>query len=619
MNLRGGLFLRNFSFVAACLVAAAAYGQQSVITDWSTHHVIFSNPGSEMNALMQGKRQAWQRLVYNPRYQMQQLGRSTVWANRLTKLQAAIPEPRTNGISTGRGLRTPIAEPRSNADSVWGPTGGPIDWAVSIAPAGSGTALGMDPVTFASFDNPSCGGDYVAFPVDIGGRSGTGDGQANIVGFNNLYKGTCTGSVPTVAFAYFVGEGSVQTSPVISLDGTKLAFIESKNGTTGTRSNFHVLTLGTTGNNGSVYNSPAVPHTIVDNGTTTTTTATNNATDRYITLQANPNVTRSSPYIDYANDVAYVGDDNGELHKFTGVFNGTLTEVTTGGWPFTVASGEVLTGPMLDSTSGNIVVGAGSDLYCIVSASPAYCATRSVNVANGVTSSSASIDPPIVDSTAEMVYSEAEATSDCGKHCTDTASILMQAPISASGFGSAIRVAMGAGGTDLFSGDFDNEYYSSATGTGHLYFCGNTANAATPELYSVAITDGVMANSSTAIYQLVLTGQAGTKVSCTPLTEAFNGTTDFMFVGVQGQAAPAACNYSEGASHHTSGCILSFILPSSGAAPSAPNAVYSLRGNNSGASGIVIDNESNEAGTSQIYFTNLVTGTATQVAQNGLD
>ena len=34
----------------------------------------------------------------------------------------------------------------------------------------------------------------------------------------------------------------------------------------------------------------------------------------------------SSPYVDYASDVLYVGDDSGNLHKFTGVFNGTPAE-----------------------------------------------------------------------------------------------------------------------------------------------------------------------------------------------------------------------------------------------------------------------------------------------------
>lgn len=618
MKLRANAFICNLLWAATGLAVGVvpAYAQQGVVIDWSTRHVIFSNPGTEMDALMHGRRLEWQRLVSNPRFRMQQLRRSAEWANRLSRLNAAMGEPRANADSLGGELNAAIAEPRTNAASTWGRTATPIDWAAKIAPGGAGTALGMFPAVWANFDTPSCSGDYVLFPVDVAGHSGTGTGQANFVGFHNLYAGTCTtGAVPSVDFAYYVGTGAVQNSPVLSLDGTKVAFVESLAG----GSHFHVFTLGTTGGNGTAYNSPAVARTIVDNGTTITTTATNNATDTYVTMHGNVMVTRSSPFIDYTNDVAYVGDDTGKLHKFTGVFNGTLAEVTTGGWPFTVDSGSTLNGPVLDSTSGNIFVGGGGDAYCIVASTPAFCSSKSVNVSNGTASSGASLDPPIIDSTVEMLYSEAVATDSCGSHCSDSTSVLMQASVSASGFGAPVRVNMGAGGTNLHSGDFDNIYYNSASGTGNFYFCGNRSSAATPELYRVAITNGVMANSSTPLYQLVSTGNTGTKVSCTPLTEAFNGTTDFMFVGVQGQAASTNCDYKTGNTTHTSGCIYSFVLPSSGAAPGGPSAELSLHGNNSGASGIVIDNESSEPGASQIYFTNLVHGDATQAAQNGLD
>ena len=97
-------------------------------------------------------------------------------------------------------------------------------------------------------------------------------------------------------------------------------------------SRFHVLTLGTNGNsgcpnsspcNGNQFNSPTVPGTL------------NNAVGTKITMNGNVGATRSSPFVDYTGDIAYVGDDSGKIHKFTGVFKGTPTEVTSGGWPFT--------------------------------------------------------------------------------------------------------------------------------------------------------------------------------------------------------------------------------------------------------------------------------------------
>jgi outer membrane protein assembly factor BamB len=93
--------------------------------------------------------------------------------------------------------------------------------------------------------------------------------------------------------------------------------------------------------------------------------------------------TRSSPFVDYQNDIAYVGDDAGKLHKFIGVFMGTPTEAGSP-WPFTVATGVILTGPVFDSgTSQNIFV-AGSDgkLYCVNFAGAA-CSTPSITAGSG--------------------------------------------------------------------------------------------------------------------------------------------------------------------------------------------------------------------------------------------
>ena len=55
---------------------------------------------------------------------------------------------------------------------------------------------------------------------------------------------------------------------------------------------------------------------------------------------ANANAdTGSSPFYDYTHDALYVGDDASVLHKFVNVFGitgATPSEVTTGGWPFTI-------------------------------------------------------------------------------------------------------------------------------------------------------------------------------------------------------------------------------------------------------------------------------------------
>jgi hypothetical protein len=68
-----------------------------------------------------------------------------------------------------------------------------------------------------------------------------------------------------------------------------------------------------------------------------------------------PNDTFSSPFYDYADDVLYVGDDNGNLHMFTPVFNGPLAEVTTSPWPVLLNAGRSVTGT-LSTTSPNVTL-----------------------------------------------------------------------------------------------------------------------------------------------------------------------------------------------------------------------------------------------------------------------
>jgi len=114
------------------------------------------------------------------------------------------------------------------------------DWSVALV--GGRVAFGMSPAVFV-FDasaTPDCANDYAVFGLDVAGITG---GQANLVGFNNLYSGAggiCGSGGPSVLFAYntTLFGGKIMTSPVLSLDGTKIAFVESGI----TSSVFHVLT-----------------------------------------------------------------------------------------------------------------------------------------------------------------------------------------------------------------------------------------------------------------------------------------------------------------------------------------------------------------------------------------
>jgi hypothetical protein len=116
----------------------------------------------------------------------------------------------------------------------------PVDWSVSL---GTGSvAQEQYPAMFAESSTPSCSDDYVVFALDVAGAKG---GQANLIGINQLYSGTnpaegICGTTPHVNWAYngSTAGGTILTSPTLSLDGTKVAYVESASSS----SILHILT-----------------------------------------------------------------------------------------------------------------------------------------------------------------------------------------------------------------------------------------------------------------------------------------------------------------------------------------------------------------------------------------
>jgi len=441
--------IRSFQLVAMALVVTwlmpSAFAQSQpyvdgIVDDWTTHHVIFSNPGTEEEAIKRGKLGEWQNIVSDTRYRMQQARRYGPFAeSTITRGSAppagqpvtGVPLPMAAQPEDGGGSVLRIHHPLSPLP-IYHPQRQSLhaDWSVQIAGGAGLTALNVYAAkfTFSPIASPSCTNDFVVFPTGVAGNSTQ---AANIFGFNNLYAGTCT-LAPTTMFAYFLGTGTIQTSPVLSLDGTKVAFVESVTG----GSIFHVLTMDKRGNsgcpnsspcNGTSFNGPpAVACTV--NGTRSC--SINNAVDTKITMSGGVSDTRSAPYVDYSGDIAYVGDDSGKLHKFTGVFMGTPAEAGSP-WPVTVKAGVILTSPVFDQgTSQNIFVGgSGSNLWCITKAGVA-CSNASIPV--GGVGGTPIIASPILDSTNQTVFAVADSTTNA---------VLVQATTSL-----ASRVAVPIGG-----------------------------------------------------------------------------------------------------------------------------------------------------------------------------
>lgn len=479
-----------------------------------------------------------------------------------------------------------------------------VDWSVNLGGAGSAIAPGMYPAKYSFNVNaaPDCTNDFVVFALHVAGASN----QATIVGYSNLYTepggtGFCPGTGPTVKWAYNTG-GAINTSPTLSLDGRKVAWVASANPPV-----LHVLTIGTTGSNGTSVTSPAVAGT------------GNNAVDTEIAY-GSVGDTRSSPFVDYTHDVAYVAADDGKIYKFTGIFRSTPTQVTTSGWPLQIIDGanHVIVGPVFDSVSKNLYYAddIGDFTYIReVGSTVGVCIGQPVPPCWGQASYSLTstahpiVEPPIVDSALQKVY--VFVGNDNSGHAH-----VLQTDTQLSSF--APEPPIGQGGMDMFGGVFDHNYFSSPS-TGFLYVCGYPPSApnSSPVLYRIGFNSAGKMNSTHDANLLALSSNS-VVTRCSPMTEFFNTSAgkDWLFVSV-----PTGCVATGGGA---GGCIMSFDITGG-----FPAAATQGRPEAGGTSAIVVDNVSTQPQASSIYFTTLGNttcgdgvsggGCAVKLTQSGLN
>jgi hypothetical protein len=327
----------------------------------------------------------------------------------------------------------------------------------NFQPAPGGGQSTAAKYTFDVNAAPSCANDFVAVGIAATPASG---GQANIVGVNNLYRpgggSNCT-SGPTVTFAYASGTGQVPASVAISLNGTQLAYVENLSSG---KSFFHVLTIGTTGGNGTSPTAAVVPGT------------GNNAVDQTVLLSPDGGVTNqsstSAPFISYTdldvNDTAYVttysnaGAGSGYLYKIGNVFSGSVPTIL---WKVAITA---IPGPPVYETAANAVFFTDSSgrIDYVVDSGASPTVTYGGVVAAGTTS----LNPVTVDVANKFVYATFNTNG--------TNALVVQA---ATTLASSVSVAVGTGNT-TYSGpygvEFNNAWYTGAAGP-LLYVVGTGA------------------------------------------------------------------------------------------------------------------------------------------------
>ena len=630
-------------------------GNRGLAADWTHRHQIFSEPGTSDEALRNGTYDRWLKITGEPRYAMQQLRRSgagtamrigteptgaeaeryqdaetgdadqeggiensiepAIPANQQDFAGGAVPRGMVRALippqaqRRGSGAEFQSGDDRRNEGRKFGRKREnqlTRDWSETEGLGGT-TGMGHFPATFTS-NAASCTADFAVYNTSLAGSAS----QANIVAFNELYKG-CSPR-PLTYWAFDTG-GIAATSVALSQDGTQVAFVQTDN-VTG-----HADLVVLKGAAGGTLTGPKV---LTSNSAYPTCTAPCMIS---IPFSGAVTDTNSSPYVDYGSKTAYVGDDSGQMHKFANVFSSSTPAEAGSGWPVTLntSTDAALGSPVYDSVSGNIfvsdyLINIASNCEPGVKTAEGLCGyLYAVNASTQAVTKSAQLDynlgildSPIVDSAAGRVYTWAGA--DNSTNCSSgPCAAVFQFPVNFAANAAGTEATVGAGYEVLLSGAFDNQYFTSGEPpSGHLYVVGGTGPQ-NNTLYAITISNNAMTTGSATAGPVVATNYTNfyyaTGLQVTEFCNNGNSActasagTDYLFLSVLAFGSQFSTNPCSGQSLVV-GCVMGFTAPITSGVVSGTAVPNGTLQENGGTSGIVVDNGS--AGASNIYFTTLL-------------
>lgn len=611
---------RTFSWLLLAALSLAAQAQHQIskqhvgrVNDWSHRHVVVSGGLSDAN-LEAAKTEP--RILFH------------LAERNLVRIQdGAVSFPSAAVEAEKKSLAIRKARPKiidgTNVNNMK-KRNLKRDWSVSL---GTGNvAQSKYPAKF-SFDinaAPSCANDFVVYGLNVAGVNG---GQANVVGLNNLYSGTaatggtsCTGhTTATVTWAYngSTAGGRVLTSPTISLNGTKIAYVESAAGS----SIFHVLTV--LAGQGTVTGSvaPTVPSACTVNASGTPTSSCLKSR----TYSSTATTTLADPWVDYRTDKAFVASDDGKIYRISCVFTCALNAQPTVDWTYTLpvagtgGAQPVPNGPVYDYPSGRLFVGdqlgelwvinaggttptlaAGPVMVggggCTTAHPPGRTGTGADCTGSGTANTWGIPDSIILDASSgsHKIYAFSGNDGTAGARA-----VVAQLAMNLT---AKVSVHVGQGGVNLYSGAFDNEYWGATPATGELFLCGTGPADTTPTHYWIGFTSYPTMNSTPtgSLQRIAVAG-----IPCAPETEFYNpnlnlngvaGNHDLLMGGLIA-ANPNGYMITNDISGGTVIVALNFTQYAGG------------------VSGIIIDNVSLNVQASSMYFATLTSNQAIKLTQ----
>jgi hypothetical protein len=390
-----------------------------------------------------------------------------------------------------------------------------VDWAASLGSNG-GMAFGEYPAkwSYNIFNPPDCTKDFVAFTTTATPGVGV---QANLVGFNKLYSGSnptgICGTAPAYLFSYAIGTAGSTLSPIISLDGSKIAWIEGSNPAI-----FHV-TRWVAGQGTNPTTGAVAPGAGQDFALNYTSTAAPGCT-------ASPSDNgNADAFVDFATDTAFLTASNGILYHVAGVFLSSTPKVDFC-IPVNTSAGAGMVGPVYDSLHQKVYVSDGQTMHAYLVGTSSFTAAGSMKFSSKFSLSG----PPLVDPTNGFVYTFTSSDTT-GKFTTVSQMNLSLSTKTDVHVGPVFNNATAF----TYSGDFDNNYYTfgPTNAAATLYACGtDPARNTAPALYTINFQSTGVINPTPVMSADIKINPGENNGVCSPLVEFYDGTKDRLFIGV---------------------------------------------------------------------------------------
>ncbi len=519
----------TFGFLALSSACSAQLEHRGIVHDATTRHLVVAGGMTPAN-LAAAERDP--RVMMKLQLHQKRADQSQWPLGEIPELTGHYGEsavPASSIKVQGKAVPVPAAAPT-------------VDWTV---PLGAGT-VGPDrwPAKYGFYvdDTPDCVNDYVVFALNVSGVTG---GQANLVGINQLYSGNpagICGSKPHVNWAYngSTAGGATLGSPTLSLDGTKIVYIE----VTTSSSILHVLTWKA--GQGTSATHAATP-TLVGKCTATSSCLTS------LTYSSTSTTSQSFVYVDYSSDKGYVASDDGNIYRISCTFKCALNANPVVDWVFTLpvaGTGGALpvpTTPIYDGSTYLFVADQLGEVWSInasgtepvLAAGPVMVGGGGCTTASPPGRTGGEISQPctanggsygIPDGTMLMTWGpdgdEVFVTS--GNDGVEGASAVVVELNSDLIVQAKDTVGIGSVGNtttnvDLRLGDFDNTFINGESALGHYFMCGTGKTAATstqPWDYWIGFTNFPVMNSTPTQAPYVNLPVSG--APCTELEEFYN-------------------------------------------------------------------------------------------------